>query len=86
MVRPGTQSFRTKDKSSCLAILDRVLSEQAPTWTTQEAEAIIQLVLVESEANAPTPESGEGMAEQFGMCLELLKCRARMQLRSANSR
>lgn len=87
MSRLNTQSNRAKDKSSCLAVLDQVLNEQAIAWTPQEAEAIVRLVLLDLEPTGSGTDSraNEGFTDQFGMCLELLKCRARMQLRSKGS-
>ncbi len=67
--------------SSAVSILDRVLSEHTHTWTGEEAEGIMRLMI--DERMSPDPgNAAHPMSEQFGVFLELVKCRARMRLRA----
>ena len=72
--------------SADLTILDRLLEEHAPHWTEAEAEAIMKLYLAESGDMATDQETTRALIEQFGVCLELVKCRARMQHRNTGAR
>tara|TARA_A100001037_G_scaffold275397_1_gene273873 strand:+ start:237 stop:503 length:267 start_codon:yes stop_codon:yes gene_type:complete len=73
---------RQGSTSADLTILDRLLEEHAPHWTEAEAEDIMKLYLAESADMARNPETTRALVQQFGVCLELVKCRARMQHRS----
>ena len=81
MIQHSENQNSRNTSSSAVTILDRVLSAHASSWTEEEAEGIVKLVVNE---NNPLSDghSSHQLAEQFGIFLELVKCRARMRLRT----
>lgn len=61
-------------------ILERVLEVHALDWTRQEAEGIERLCL--DPLPASSSPADHHLAQQFGIYLELMKCRARRRIRS----
>ena len=68
--------------ASSSTILDRILEDHAIRWSEQETLGIINLYLDEQNDSPNSSETSKELVEQFGVCLELVKCRARMHLRT----
>ena len=73
----------TRGDIASAPILERLLAEHAPDWSRQEAEGIERLCLF--PRSAASPEADHQLEKQFGIYLELMKCRARRRLRSLAS-
>jgi len=63
-------------------ILDRILDEHAIRWSEKETVGIMNLYLDEQNDSSISDKSKKELVEQFGVCLEFVKCRARMHLRT----
>lgn len=73
---------RSPISSKSVAILDRILEQQAPSWTEEEAAGIMNLEIVESRDSSLDAETRQTLLEQYAVCLELVKCRARLESRA----
>ncbi len=76
MTRQRRQELSPRIATKGTVILERLIGEQAGKWTEEEASGIVDLWVTE------TPTVSECPDDQFGVYLELMKCRARMRLKS----
>ena len=76
------QTARPSTTATSLPILDRVLGEQAANWSDQDAASIMNLYLSDQLDSTTSEETKRELLERFGVYLELVKCQARIRLRS----